>query len=67
MEPRDFHADLGVSIVLHRDPEDEDLVQAATKGDYDVVRRILLEAPYQVDPKLVDRIVEDLMTGRARP
>ena len=67
MEPRELQADLGVSIVLHGDPEDEELLQAATRGDYEVVRRILLAAPYELDPKLADRIVEDLTAGRARP
>jgi hypothetical protein len=67
MEPREIHADLGASVVLHGGPEDHDLLQAATTGDYEVVRGILLATPYQLDPKLVDRIIEDLTAGRARP
>jgi hypothetical protein len=67
MEPREVNADLGVSIVLQGGSEDQELLQAASRGDYGAVRRILLATPYQLDPKLVDRIVEDLTIGRALP
>jgi hypothetical protein len=63
----DAARDLGLSITLRGDPEDRALMQAALGGDYVVMRRMLLAPPYRVDAVVPNRIITDLMAGRAAP
>ena len=41
------------------------LLLASAAGDYDSVRRVLLDAPYELDPGVAELIVEDLRKRRA--